>query len=177
MLFGDSDAEAGSGEHLMSGTHGGWMEVVIEGVGPEKNFGGGRGECGAAVTAAARVAGQTAVGSEGFGEAREGALRVDVKRFFDEGVKDGGVVDGVDEVRGEAGETGEDVDAAEGVVRERTGFVFVVVSEEFGLVRSHVDGDRALGFAGLAGETGVERLLDLFVLPLVGKDLTLHEFP
>src|ERR1700733_10989829 len=121
MLFGDSDAEAGSGEHLMSGTHGGWMEVVIEGVGPEKNFGGGRGECGAAVTAAARVAGQTAVGSEGFGEAREGGLRGGGKRFFDEGVRDGGVFEASYEMSVEAGETGEDVDAAEGVVRERTG--------------------------------------------------------
>ena len=102
---------------------------------------------------------------------------MDVEDLFDDGAEDGGVVDGVDDAWGVAGEAREDVDAAEGVVRERTGFVFVVVSEEFGLVRSHVDGDRALGFAGLAGETGVERLLDLFVLPLVGKDLTLHEFP
>ena len=40
------------------------------------------GERVAAVAAAACVAGETAVGGEGFGEAREGALRVDVEEIF-----------------------------------------------------------------------------------------------
>ena len=153
------------------------MEVVVEGVGPEEDFGGSVVKCGATVAAAACVAGETAVGSEGFGEAREGALRVDVEHFFNEAVKDGGVVDGVDEIWGEGCEASEDVDPAEGIVRQRAGFVFVMVGEKFSLVGGHVDGDGALGFAGFAGEAGVERLPDLFVLPLVGKDLTLHEFP
>ena len=53
------------------------MEVVVEGVGPEEDFGGSVGKCGATIAAAACVAGETAVGSEGFGEAGESALRVE----------------------------------------------------------------------------------------------------
>ena len=72
---------------------------------------------------------------------------------------------------------GEAVDAGEGVVGEGAGLAFVVVGEELGLVGGHVDGDGALGFAGFAGEAEVEGLFDLLVLPLVGKDLVLHELP
>ncbi len=80
-------------------------------------------------------------------------------------------------VRGEGGEAGEDVDAAEGVVEERARGVFVVVGEEFGLVGGHVDGDGALGFAGFAGEAEVEGFANLLVGPLVGEDFVLHELP
>ncbi len=91
--------------------------------------------------------------------------------------EDGGVVDGVDEARGEGGEAGEDVDAAEGVVEEGAAGAFVVVGEELGLVGGHVDGDGALGFAGFAGEAEVEGFADLLVGPLVGEDFVLHELP
>ena len=66
------------------------------------------------------------------------------------------------------------VDAAEGVVGEGAGVVFVVVGEELGLVGGHVDGDGALGLAGFAGEAEVEGLFDLFIFPLAGKDFALH---
>ena len=161
----------------MGGAHGGGVEVVVEGVGPEEDFGCGRRECGTAVAAAACVAGEAAVGSEGFCEAREAALRMDVESFLDEGADDWRVVDGVDEARGEGGEVGEAIDAAEGVVGERAGFAFVVMSEELGLVGGHVDGDGALALAGFAGEAEIEGFLDLFVLPLIGEDLTLHQLP
>ncbi len=79
VAVGEGDAEAGGGEDLVGGAHGGGMEVVVEGVGPEEDFGGFGGERIAAVAAAACVAGETAVGGEGLGEAREGAVGVDVE--------------------------------------------------------------------------------------------------
>ncbi len=99
---------------------------------------------------------------------------MDVEDFFDERADDGGVVDGIDEVRRDGGDAGEDVDAAEGVVGEGAGFAFVVVGEELGFVGGHVDGDGALGLAGFAGEAEVEGLFDLFIFPLVGEDFALH---
>ncbi len=46
----------------MGGAHGGGVEVVVEGVGPEKNLGGFGGQGDAAVFAAAGIAGEAAVG-------------------------------------------------------------------------------------------------------------------
>ncbi len=102
---------------------------------------------------------------------------MDVEGSFDEGADDWGFVDGVDEGGGEGGQVGEAVDAGEGVVGEGAGLAFVEVGEELGFVGGHVDGDGTLGFAGLAGEAEVEGLFDLFIFPLVGKDLALHELP
>ena len=118
-----------------------------------------------------------AVAGEGFGEAWEGALRVDVEDRLDEVADDGGVVEGVDERGREGGDVGPEVDAAEGVVGERAVAAFVVVGEELGLVGGHVDGDGALGFTGFAGEAEVEGFFDVLVLPLVGEDFALHELP
>jgi len=118
MLRGEGDAEACGGEDLMGGAHGGGVEVVVEGVGPEEDLGRFGGEWDAAVATAAGIASEAAVGGEGLGEAWEGAARVDVEDLFYERAEDGGVVDGVDEMWGVAGEAGEDVDAAKGVVRE-----------------------------------------------------------
>ena len=174
VTIGQCDAEAGGGEDLMGGAHGGGVEVVVEGVGPEEDVGCVGGERGATVATALRITGEAAVGSEGLGEAGEGALRVDVEDFFDERADDGRVVDGIDEMRREGGDAGEDIDAAEGVVGEGTGVVLVVVGEELGFVSGHVDGDGALGLAGFAGEAEVEGLFDLFIFPLVGEDFALH---
>ncbi len=113
-------------------------------------------------------------GGEGFAEARQRAAWVDVEDLFDDGAEDGGVVDGVDDAWGVAGDAGEGVDAAEGVVGEGVGLAFVVVGEELGLVGGHVDGDGALGLAGFAGEAEVEGLFDLLIFPLVGEDFALH---
>ncbi len=87
MFGGEGDAEAGGGEDLVGGAHGGGVEVVVEGVGPEEDFGGFACKGGAAVAIAAGVVGEAAVGSEGFGEAREGSVGVDVEDFFDEGAR------------------------------------------------------------------------------------------
>ena len=94
-----------------------------------------------------------------------------------EAAEDGVCAESVSEGRDVRGDAGPDVDAAEGVVGERAQAAFVVVGEEFGLIGGHVDGDGALGLAGFAGEAEVEGLFDLFVAPLVGKDLALHELP
>ena len=102
---------------------------------------------------------------------------MDVEDLFDERADDGGVVNGVDEVRGEAGEAGEEVDAAKGVVRERAGLAFEVMREELGFIGGHVDGDRTLAFACLAGKTEVEGLFDLLVFPLVRENFALHQLP
>ena len=42
VLVGEGDAEAGGGEDLVGGAHGGGVEVVVEGVGPEEDSGWGR---------------------------------------------------------------------------------------------------------------------------------------
>ena len=42
VLRGEGDAEAGGGEDLVGGAHRGWMEVIVEGVGPEEDLGCGR---------------------------------------------------------------------------------------------------------------------------------------
>jgi hypothetical protein len=99
VLGGEGDAEAGGGEDLVGGAHGGGVEVVVEGVGPEEDLGGGFGKGGTAVAATLGLAGEAAVGSEGFGEAREAALRVDVEDFFYQRADSWRVVDGVNEVR------------------------------------------------------------------------------
>ena len=57
VLRGEGYAETGGGENLVGGSHGGGMEVVVEGVGPEEDFGGFGWKRDAAVTVAACVAG------------------------------------------------------------------------------------------------------------------------
>jgi hypothetical protein len=79
----------------MGGAQRGGVEVVVEGVGPEEDYGGFDGERIATVAAAACVAGEATVGSEGPGEAGEGAVGVDVEERFDEAADDGGFVDEV----------------------------------------------------------------------------------
>jgi len=82
------------------------MEVVVEGVGPEENLGGFGGSGGAAVAEALGVAGEAAVGGEGFGEAWEGAVGVDVEGSFDEGADAGGAGDTSSLQAGHRGQTG-----------------------------------------------------------------------
>src|SRR6202042_3801879 len=103
MLW-EGDAEAGVGEDLVGGSHGGGVEVVVEGVGPEEDVGAG------GWLGGARFAGQ------GFAKAGEGAVGVDMEQGFDDAADDGRVVDGVDEAGREGGEVSPEVDASEGVV-------------------------------------------------------------
>ena len=72
MLVGQADAEACVGEDLVGGAHGGGMEVVVEGVGPEEDFG-------FAAWRRLRRCGRSRRSDEGSGEAREGAVGVDVQ--------------------------------------------------------------------------------------------------
>ena len=44
VFGGEGDAEACAGEDLIGGAHGGGVEVVVEGVGPEEDVGGWRGD-------------------------------------------------------------------------------------------------------------------------------------
>ena len=177
MLCWKRDAKASGGKNLMGSTHGGGMEVVVEGIGPEEDLGGFVGQHGTAVFAATGVAGETAIGGEGFCKTRKGSLWVDVKDFFNEGTDDRSLVDGIDEIGGEGCQACEDIDTAEGIVREWTGVAFIVMSKKLGFVGGHVDGDRTLGFAGFAGETEVEGFFDLLIFPLAGEDFTLHQLP
>ncbi len=57
------------------------------------------------------------------------------------------------------------------VVRGRAAASGVVVVEELRLVRGHVDADRAVAAAALAGQAQVERVPDLRGAPAVGDDL------
>ncbi len=100
-----------------------------------------------------------------------------MQQGFDDAAEQGRVVDGVDEAGSDGGEARPSIDAAEGVVGERTGLIFVVVREELGFVCGQIDADGALALAGLAGEAEVERLFDLVVLPLVGENFALHQLP
>ena len=52
----------------------------------------------------------------------------------------------------------------------------VIVGQKLGFIRSDVHVGRAFRFAGLAGETQVERLLNVLVLPCVMHDLALQDF-
>ena len=92
MLLGEMDAETCVGEDLVCGTHGGGMEVVVEGVGPEKDVGG------------AIRGGYLTLACERFGEGGKGALVMDVKERFDCSTDDWGVVDRVDHAGRDAGE-------------------------------------------------------------------------
>src|SRR5579884_250857 len=65
-------------------------------------------------------------------------------------------------------------DQAERVRLSRTQPAFVVVREELRLVGRHVDADRTLVLAALAGEAEVERLLDLFRAPAAVEGLAAH---
>ena len=62
------------------------------------------------------------------------------------------------------------VDVAEGVGAARTHAAFVVVRQELGFVRGHVDADRAIAFASFAGQAEIERLFDFFAAPAVADD-------
>jgi len=53
----------------------------------------------------------------------------------------------------------------------------VVMGEEFGLVRGHVDVDGTLGFAGFAGETQVERFVNGFILPVMSENVAFEHLP
>src|ERR1700723_3028915 len=104
----------------MCGAQCGRMKIVVEGVGPEEDFGCRVGQRRTAVASAACIAGETAVGREGPGETRKRALRVDVKNLFDDDADDGCVVNRIDEAGNKGCQVSEAVDAAKGVMRERT---------------------------------------------------------
>ena len=76
----------------------------------------------------------------------------------------------VDEAGGVGGETGPEIDVAEGVGAARTNSAFVVVGEKFGFVGGDVDANGTVALASLAGETEIERLLDFFAAPSVAND-------
>jgi len=67
------------------------------------------------------------------------------------------------------------VDEAERVGVNRSPLPLVVVREKLGTIRRHVDVCRAFGLAGLAGQTQIQRLLDVGVLPAIGDDFVLKQ--
>ncbi len=71
----------------------------------------------------------------------------------------------VDQPRHPAGQPGPPVDEGDRVVAARAQPALVVVREELGLVGRHVDVDRALVLAGLAGQAQLEGLGDVVVAP------------
>ena len=54
--------------------------------------------------------------------------------------------------------------------------VFIVVRQEFGLVRRHIDIDRTISLAAFAGQAEVERFLHFLALPPTLDDLATHGF-
>jgi hypothetical protein len=79
---------------------------------------------------------------------------------FDERAGEGTAEHCVGEGWSESAEAGELVGIAEDVVVERVKAALVLLREELGFVCGHVDGDGALGFAGLATEAEIEGLVD-----------------
>ncbi len=80
-------------------------------------------------------------------------------------------------MRGQVGEAGcvrcqarPQVDVAESVGLARAHAALVVVGKKFGFICGHVDADRTLGLASLAGEAEIERLFDFFAAPAVADD-------
>ena len=52
--------------------------------------------------------------------------------------------------------------------------VFVIVRQELGLIRRHVDVDGAIAFASLAGQAQVKRVEHLLALPAVADHIAVH---
>src|SRR6202790_5169412 len=68
------------------------------------------------------------------------------------------------------------VDHSKGICMQRTRSLFVIVRQEFCLIRRDIHVGRAFRFAGLAGEAQIERAFHMFVLPGVMHHLALQNF-
>src|ERR1022692_2380798 len=69
------------------------------------------------------------------------------------------------------------VDMPEGVRAARTASSFVVVRQELSFVGGHIDADRAVALAPLAGEAQIERVLHVLVAPTVLNHISLGHLP
>src|SRR5690606_13964506 len=55
--------------------------------------------------------------------------------------------------------------------------LFVIMRQEFGLVRGHVGMGGAVAAATVARQTGIQRFFDLFTVPAVLYNVALQHFP
>ena len=107
-------------------------------------------------------------------EAREIAAPVEATQPLHRGAQHRRVRHAVQHAGCERCEPGEDREPTHRVVRRRAEPARVVVSQELGLVGRHVDVDRAIAQAALAGEAQVERVPDGFGAPPFGDHVALQ---
>ncbi len=154
-LLGDGDFEAGVLEDVDGCDADVGVEVIGEGVGPERH------------RLAAAAGGLRPVAQRATGEAREVAGGVDASGPLGELLQTGGVGEEVDEawrLRGDAGQLGQPAHRIVGCWSQPAG---VMVSEELGLVGGHVDVDRTVTEAAFAGKAQIEGIPDRFGAPSV----------
>ena len=168
VALGDHDLPARVLDRLDAGHADVGVQVVVERVGPQHD------------AAPAGVAGPAPLLppllQRHRGEGRQVALLVEATDPLDQPGQARGLGHGV----GDLGDAGRDprglVDEPEGVgvPGPPAAHALEVLVEELGLVRRHVDVDRAVVGAALAGQAQVQRVVDLPRLPPVGDDVALQ---
>lgn len=165
------DAESGGLQHGLSCGQRLRVVVVVPGVGPEEDAPGARSRRGARASAAEAAR----------REERQMTLWGNSENGFDRVAEAGQPQRQIGKMRCESGNSGCKarplVHEAEGIVTQMVPMMLVVVREKFGLIGGHVYADRALGFAGFAGEAKVERFLDGLALPFTLEHVSFQHFP
>ncbi len=152
-LAGHDDPPAGRLQHLDRRAPDPGGQVIGEGVRPQYDFTPQPGKPG---IAAGRPGLQRLTG-----EQRDAAAPVDPAHGGQRVAQDGCLGDRVDQPRGPGGDLGHRGQPAHRVVRPRAQAAGVVVGQELGLHGGHVDLDRAVLLAALAGQAQVQRVADL----------------
>lgn len=171
MSSRDLNLEAGVREDFVAGREGLGMEIVVPGVRPEED--GGPVRTGRLLPLATLETAR--------GEAGQRALWRDAKERPGGVTQAGHVKRKIGEMRSDSGDERREmrplVHESESVVAKGTAMAPIVVGEEFSLVRSDVDVDGALGFAGFAGEAQVERFVNGLALPVLREDVAFEHLP
>src|SRR5208337_3839096 len=98
----------------------------------------------------------------------------ETQNAFDNVAQAGGGNEEVRHARRKRGEPRPLIDHAESVRTNWAEPAYVVVRQEFGLIRRYVDVDRALRLAGFASEAQVEGFLYIFIPPAIPQHFALE---
>src|SRR5260370_2359522 len=106
---------------------------------------------------------------------RDCSFRRQPKRPVQQLPQYGSLCEEVGKARRDGSQSRSSVNSSKGVRLQRPPPVFIIVREKLRLVCRNIHICRALGLAGFARQTQIQRLLDVFIFPAVTYDLSLEQ--
>src|SRR6266853_1758675 len=178
MHLRDADLETRALENIKRRAAGVRMKIIIKSIRPQNDFASirrDRGRMSGICSKTGNVMLPGPVLESRVGDLRHAPLRGQMQRALQNVAEARRLAKKIGDAWSNRSELRPAIDHSKRIRMQRTGSVLVIVSEEFRFISGNVHVGRAFRFAGLAGETKIERLFYVLIFPRVMDHLALED--